>query len=88
MTIYFYENEILFHIYICVCVIIPLSLTIAVYDFMTIITIYYVCIYECGYTPFKSSLQYSVLERWGFRNTQEFFAVFYKARFIEVIHVS
>ena len=41
----------------CVCVIIPLSLTIAVYDFMTIITIYYVCIYECGYTPFKSSLQ-------------------------------
>ena len=36
-----------------------------------------------------SRVRYSVLERRGFRNTQEFFAVLYRgARFIEVMHVS
>ena len=35
-------------------------------------------------------VNYSVSERWGFRNTQEFFAVFHRsyALFIEVMHVS
>jgi hypothetical protein len=46
----------------------------------------YVYIYIVYIGILHSRVHYCFLERWGFRNTQEFFAVFYRgARFMEVM---